>query len=146
MRATGGVDAFFGKHEAFYRPAVHDVGFDNFFNVRGGDAAVPDGIGIHHDRGPVFALIETARHIRAHSFLEPAESEFLLEEELKLGLARGIAAAARVSWLALIAADEKMLLELGHDFNLQERKALGSRLWALARGGHVPPKEAKLTS
>lgn len=71
MRATGGVNTFFGKHEAFYRPTVHDVRFDNLLDIRGGNAAIPDTVRINHDCGPVFALIETARHIRAHSFLEP---------------------------------------------------------------------------
>ena len=71
MRATGGVNTFFGKHEAFYRPTVHNVRFDNFLDIRGGNAAIPDAVRINHDGGPVFALIETAGHIRAHSFLEP---------------------------------------------------------------------------
>jgi hypothetical protein len=127
MGATGGVDAFFRKHEAFYRPAVHDVGFDNLFDIRGGNATVPDAFRINHDCGPVFALVETARHVRAHSFLESTERKFLLEEELELGLARGIAATARMSWLALIAADEKMLLELGHVFNVQDFRQGGGR-------------------
>ena len=130
MRATGSVDAFFGKHEAFYRLAVHDVGFDDLFDVRGGNATVPDAIRIHHDGGPVFALVETSRHIRAHSFLESAEREFLLKEELELGLARGIAATARVSRLALIAADEKMPFELGHDFNVQDFGQRSGGVWA----------------
>jgi hypothetical protein len=119
-RAVGAardVKALVGKHEPLHRFSVHDVGFDDFLHVGSRDASVPDAIGIDHDRGSVLALVETSRHIGAHSFLETPQGQFLLEQELQLGLARGIAAPARMSSLALIATDEEMLFELGHEIN-----------------------------
>jgi hypothetical protein len=74
----------------------------------------------------VFALIEASGHICPHSFLKSTQSEFLFEEELQLGLAGGIAATTRMSSFALIAADEEMLFELGHRFNLQDSGASGA--------------------
>jgi hypothetical protein len=68
----------------------------------------------------MLALIEAAGHIRTHPFLESTQSEFLFEQVLQLGLAPGVAAPARMSGFALIAADEQMLLELGHNPNLQD--------------------------
>ena len=120
MRTTGRIDAFVRQHEAFYRPAIHDVGIDDLLDVSGRDPSIPDTFGINHHGGTVFALIETPRHIGAHPFLESAESEFLLEKKLQLGLARGIATTTRMSWLALIAADEQVPFKLGHNFNVQE--------------------------
>jgi len=96
------------------------VGLNDLFDVVGGDTAVPDGIGIDDNGGAVLALVEASGHVGAHALFESAESEFLLEEILKLGLASGIAAAARMAGLALIAANEQVLFKLGHDFNVQD--------------------------
>jgi hypothetical protein len=52
------------------------------------------------------------------------ESEFLFEDKLQLGLRLRIAATTRVSGIALIAADKQVLLELGHEFNLQDFQEL----------------------
>jgi hypothetical protein len=120
VRTTGGIEAFVGKDQTLDGFAVHDVGFDDLVDIGGGDASVPDAIGIDDDGGSVLALVEASRHIGAHAFFETAQREFLLEEELQLGLARGIAAAARMSGFALIAANEEMLLELGHELNVQD--------------------------
>jgi hypothetical protein len=123
--AAGRIEAIFRNKQAPDRLAVHDVGFDDLLYIRGGDAAVPDTVRINDHRRPMFALIEASGHIRPHSLLESAQGEFLFEEELKLGLARWVAATARMSGFALIAADEEMFLELGHGFNLQD----SSQLW-----------------
>ena len=114
MCASGGVDALVGEHEPFHRIAVHHVRFDDLIDIIGRDPPVPNGVGVDHDRGSVLALIKTARHIRAHALLQPTQREFLLEEELEVRLPGGIAASARMSRLALIAADEQMPFELGH--------------------------------
>jgi hypothetical protein len=62
----------------------------------------------------VFTLIEAPRHVGSHALLESSQRELLLEKKLQLSLAAWIAAAARVSRLALVAADEQVFLELGH--------------------------------
>ena len=126
MGATGGVEALVGKDETLDRLSVHDVGFDDFVDVVRGDAAVPDLIGIHDDCWAVLALVKAARHVGAHAFLKSAQSQFLLEQVLQLGLTRGVAAAARMARLAPVAADEKMLFKLGHSYTLQET-GLGAR-------------------
>ncbi len=133
--AAGGIEALVGKYESFDGFSVHDVGFDDFLHVGSRDPSVPDAIGIDHDRGSVLALVETSRHVGAHSFLEPPQSEFLLEQELQFGLARRIAASARMSSFALIATDEEMLFELGHDI-----KCTGF-LWQEALGRSFPPAD-----
>jgi hypothetical protein len=49
----------------------------------------------------------------------------LFEEKLQLRLARGIAATARMAWIAPIAADEQMPFKLGHNLNLQDFEGRG---------------------
>lgn len=117
MRTARRIDAIFRQHQALDRLSVHDVRFDDLLDVVRRDAPVPDGIGIHHHRRSVFTLIEAARHIGAHAFLESAQRKFLFEEELQLGLTGRITAAALVPGLPLVAADEQMLFKLGHALN-----------------------------
>ena len=88
--------------------------FDDLLDIGEGDPSIPDPIGIYHDGGPVFALIEAPRHVGSHALLESSQRELLLEKKLQLSLAGWIAAAARMSRLALVAADEQVFLELGH--------------------------------
>jgi hypothetical protein len=123
VRTTGGVEAFVGNEEALDGPSVDDVRLDDLVDIVGGDAAVPDRVRINDDGGAVFALVETSGHVGAHALSESAESQFLFEEELQLGLACRITAAARVPGIALIAANEQVLLKLGHSINLQDSEA-----------------------
>lgn len=120
MRTTGSVEALVGYEEALDGLAVHDVRVDDLFHIVRRNASIPNTVGINDYRRAVLALIEAARHIGAHSLLEATQRQFLFEEKLQLGLALGIAAPARMSSLALIAADEQMLLELGHEFTVQD--------------------------
>jgi hypothetical protein len=53
----------------------------------------------------------------------------LLELKLQLGLTGGVAASAGMSGFPLIAADEKVLLKLGHSLNLQESQGLETGAW-----------------
>lgn len=115
MRAAGTIQALVGQQQALNGLSVHDVGLDDFVDIVRGNAAVPNLIGINDDGRTVLALVEASGHVGAHAFLEAAEGKFLLEEELELSLAGGIAAAAGMASLALIAADEEMLFELGHE-------------------------------
>jgi hypothetical protein len=117
---TRSVDALFGKQEALDRLAVHEVGFDDLLNIVSRDSSIPDRVRINDYSWAVFALVQASGHIRTYSLLETSQREFVFEEELQLGLARGVAATARMSCLPLIAADKKMLLELRHSSNLQD--------------------------
>jgi hypothetical protein len=120
VSTLGCVEALVGQNQTLDRPAVDNVRFNDLFDVGGRDATIPGAIRIDDHRWAVLALIETPGHVGTHAFLESAQSKFLFEEQLQLGLARGIATTARVSSVALIAADEKMLLELGHEINVQD--------------------------
>lgn len=120
MRTTRGVETLVGKNQALDRLSVDDVGLDDLLDVCGSDAPVPDAIGINHHGWSVLALVEASGHIGPHPFLEASQSQLLFEEELQLGLARGIAAAARMSGFTRVAANEKVLLELGHEINVQD--------------------------
>lgn len=116
MCTTGSVEAFVGNKKSLDWLAVHDVGLDDLLDIGCRHSPVPHSIGINDHGWSVFALIETPRHIGAHTFFESTQCELLLEEILQLRLPLGIAATARMSGLALIAADKEMLLELGHKF------------------------------
>jgi len=118
--ATRRVQAVVGNQEALYRFAIDDVGLNDFVDVRGGHVAIPDRFGVHDNGGAVLTLVEASRHIGAHALFQSAQGQLLLELKLQLGLCLGIAAPARMARIALVAADEQMLLELGHEFNLQD--------------------------
>jgi hypothetical protein len=68
----------------------------------------------------MFALVEASGLVGADAPFESAGFQFFLEQFLQLSFAFRIAAGARTSRRALVAADEHVLLELGHDLNLQE--------------------------
>jgi hypothetical protein len=95
------------------------VRFNDFVNIRGGDPAVPDSVGIHDHGRAVLALIEAPGLIRSDAVLESKHSQLLLESELQLLLGCGIAAAARMALRSLVAADKDMSFKLRHKFNLQ---------------------------
>ena len=137
MRAGRTIDAFFREHQPFNRLPVHDVRLDDLIDICRRHAPIPDRIRINHHGGAMLALVEASRHVSPNPLLESSKGQFLLEEELKLGLPGGIATATRVSRFPLITADEQMPLELGHENNLQDSKhrcgipkALGSRFAA----------------
>ena len=110
----GGVQDGVGNDEALDRPAVHDVGFDDFVDVFGLDASVPDCFGVDDHRRAQFALIEATGFVGA-DILQSALRQLGLEEALQFALAGGIAASARVACFALIHADKNVLVEFGHD-------------------------------
>ena len=51
--------------QALDRPPSEDVGLHDLGNVLQRDVAVPDGVGINHDGGAVFALVEASRLVNA---------------------------------------------------------------------------------
>jgi len=115
MFAGCGVQAGVRQAEALDRLAAEDVGLDNLVDVGLGDVAVPDCVRVDDDVRAVLALIEAARMIGADFAFEAALGEFLLEEFLQIGFRGGIAASTRMARRALVAADENMFFELGHE-------------------------------
>ena len=62
-----GVDAGVGDAEALDWASIGKVLLDNFSCVFRLDAPVPDGFGIHHNRGAVLALVKAKRFVDAHT-------------------------------------------------------------------------------
>ena len=52
--------------QAFDRLAAYNVRIDDFVDICGSHAAVPNGVGIHHDRGADFTLLQASGFICAH--------------------------------------------------------------------------------
>ena len=63
-----GVEDGVGNDQTRYRCATDDVGVNNFVDVLGLDAAIPDGFGVDHDRGAQFTLVEASGFVGAHVF------------------------------------------------------------------------------
>jgi hypothetical protein len=114
MGTTQCVDALVSEAEPFDRHAANQMALDDLGDVGFRDAAVPHGVGIHDDRRTVFALIEAAGFVGAHAPLQLAIDEGLFEGLLQPVAGVGIARAARVAGLTLVAADEDVSLEWGH--------------------------------
>jgi hypothetical protein len=96
-----------------YRLAANDMRFDNLIHVVRLDASVPDGFRVNDHRGTQLALIEAPGFVRAHG-CQASLRQFSFEQALQFSLSSGIAAAARVTFLALIHADKNMLAEFRH--------------------------------
>jgi hypothetical protein len=69
---------------------------------------------IDDDGGTELALIEAAGFVGPHQGTEAALLRLGLEQLAQLLRAIGIATAARVAWLAAIAADEDVMRERRH--------------------------------
>jgi hypothetical protein len=123
-----GIQAGVGQAKALDRVSTDSVRIDNLVDVRFGDMAIPDGLGINDDGGSVLTLIEASRLVGAHASRQSALGEFLLEELLQFGFGGRIAAASGIARRALVSADEDMLFEFRHlsaillDKNLEPRR------------------------
>lgn len=114
MRARFRVQAFIGETEAVDWLSVDDVGFDNFVDIGLSDVSVPDCFRIDDQIRAVLALIEASGLVGADASLETAGGEFLLKQFLQARFCFRIAASARMARRALVAANEYVVLELGH--------------------------------
>jgi hypothetical protein len=88
--------------------------FDDFLDIRLAYSAVPHRVGIDDNIGPVLALIEAARLIRADSAFQSTLSQLLLEEFLQPRFGERIAASPWMSGRTVVSADENVLLEWWH--------------------------------
>src|ERR1700685_1030731 len=104
---------------------------DDFIDVRGCHAAVPNCVWIHDNRWADLALLQTSGLICAHLVAgNPSLAQLFLEYAMKFGLARRIATAARVAVGALVGADEDVFFKLCHGPLL--KSFLESRLFSAA--------------
>jgi hypothetical protein len=96
--------------------AAENVGVDNFIDVRGADATVPDGVRIHDDGGTELALFEAPRFIGAHSVAgNSALGQLRFEYAVEFRFPARVAAAARVALGTLIRANEDVSFKLCHE-------------------------------
>ena len=76
--------------------------------------SVPHGFRIDDDRGAVLTLVETSGFVGAKGAFESALGDGGLEELVQIASGAFGAASASAAWLALVGADEDVLLEFRH--------------------------------
>jgi hypothetical protein len=112
-----GVEAGFGKAEALDGAIVEDVFGDDLVYVLELDESVPDGLGVDDDHGAVLALIEATGLIGSDGVLEAALLEGFFEGVFEFFAAAEPATGPRGRIIALVGADEDMVVEPGHERN-----------------------------
>ena len=112
-----GVEAGFGKAEALDRAAMQDVLGDDLVYVLELDESIPDGLGVDDDYGAVLALIEAAGLIGSDGVLEACLLEGFFEGIFEFFATAGPATGTGGGVIALVGADEDMVVEPGHELN-----------------------------
>src|SRR5581483_825776 len=103
-----------GHQQALDDLALDHVPLDDLGHIRLASDPVPRAFGIDDHAGPVFAMIEAPRFVRAHRPFEPQPLDLFLEEGMQPFRSLRRAAAARIVLRPLIDADEDMMREGGH--------------------------------
>ena len=109
--ATLGVEAGVGEAEALDGAVVEEVLGDDLVDVLEVDVAVPDGFGVDDDYGTMLALVEAAGLVGADVVLEAGFFDGVLEGWLELLTAVGEATWTRGGFIALVGADEDVVVE-----------------------------------
>jgi hypothetical protein len=108
------IDAAVGQAKVLNRTIALDVRRNDLEYVGNLYVSVPDGIGIHHHRRTVLALIEAAGLVGANAVFQSTKRQLGLEGLLKLSRAGRVAASASMSRRALVAAYEYVFCEFSH--------------------------------
>jgi hypothetical protein len=114
MWAMLGVEAGAGEAQTLHGATMDEVFGDNFFYIFKLDKAIPNGLGIDHHRGAVLALVEAAGLVGADKMLEASIFDGVLESGFKLFAATRKAARTRRGLVALVGADEDVVLKFRH--------------------------------
>jgi hypothetical protein len=106
MGAALGVEAGVSEHEPLDGAAVEEVFVDDLLHIFYIDRAVPDGVGIDHDDGAVFTVVEATKLVGPDFALQTGVLDGVLECPLQL-----LTALAATAWpggvlFPLIGADE----------------------------------------
>ena len=112
MRATLSIQTGIGQAQARHRAAIHQVLADDLGDVFDVHEAVPDGLGIDDDGGAMLALVEAAGLVGADLVLQAGLLDGVLEGGFELLAAPRAAAWTRGALVALVGADEDVVLEL----------------------------------
>ncbi len=83
MRAAFGVQTRIGDAQPLHGPAGDEVLAHDLFRVFGLDAAIPDGVRVDDDSGPVLALVEAAGLVDAHPAAQTGFARELLQARVQ---------------------------------------------------------------
>ena len=114
MRTVRVVEAVLCDLQARHWPPADDVLLHDLLDIGRQDVAVPNGLGIHHDGWAVLALVEAPRLVSTHGGTCRGLAQAGLEGTLQLAGAGGIATAAGMGFVSLVAADEDVPGEFCH--------------------------------
>ena len=112
------VQAGVGQAQALHRATVDEMLADNLINVFQVDEAVPDRFRIDDDGGAVLALVEAASLVGANQVLQSSLFQSVFEGGFELLAARGAATGAGGGRVALVGADEQVVLKFGQGWLL----------------------------
>jgi hypothetical protein len=110
------VEAGVGEAQAFDGTAVEEMLGDDFFDVFDVDEAVPDGLGVDHDDGAVFTLVEAAGFVGPDVVFEASVLDGVLEDGFELFAAAGKAAGTISAFVAFVGADEDVVVKFRHEW------------------------------
>jgi hypothetical protein len=91
MRAGLGIDARIGQAQSLHRPAVYQVLLHNLRGIFRLHMPVPDSLGIHDHRGPVFALVKATRLVNTDGISQAGGLGELLQLRVQFALSIGCA-------------------------------------------------------
>jgi hypothetical protein len=109
-----GVEAGSRQAKPLHGAAMEKVLFDNLVHIFQLDEAVPDRLGIDDDHGAMLALVEAAGLVGANQVLEAGILYSVLEGGFELFAALGKATRAGCVPVALVGANEEMVLKFRH--------------------------------
>ena len=124
MRAALRVQARVGNAQALHRTAGDQMLAHNVFRVLWLHPAVPDGVRIDNDSGPVLALVKAARFVDAHLAAQTGLARKLLQPRVQRAGSIARAGGPRRIGGARIETNKNVSFKWGHNI-LSVRKNLG---------------------
>ena len=115
-----GIQTFILQPQSFHRNPPDDVRLQISSTSASVTPPYQIGLGIDHEVRPVLALVQASGLVGANLALQPALSQFHLEQLLQFGLGGGIATSARMSRRPLVPANENVALKFRHGNIVQE--------------------------
>jgi len=129
MRAMLRIEAGIGEPQTFHGTAMDEVLAHNFIDIFEPHKTIPDSLGIDDDGRPMLALVEAAGLVGADQMLESCLFNGVLEGGFDLLATLGKTARTVCGLVALVGADEEMVLELRHwdpSFSVSCKRAVRS--------------------
>lgn len=111
MGAAFGIDALIRQPEPLHGAPVDQVLLDDLRGIFRLHMPIPDRLGIHDNRGTVFALIKTARLVDANRIAQARRLRKLLELRVQLALSIRSARGSRRAFRADVVAYKNVVFE-----------------------------------